>query len=196
MMRVNLLPPEILQRRQAEKRIGWVAVGALVIAVVFAMVWGLAQFQLQSKEGELASIEQQVQAVQTQADQLAIFEIRADELGLRRATAQRALGGRIGWARIFDEISLVLPSDMWVQSMVASEEDGFALSGYTLDSPSDAPDVGHKVIAKALVRLAELESIYDVWLSSSVKDEYEDQPAIQYMITTKVKPPSAEGGPQ
>lgn len=196
MMRVNLLPPEILQRRQAEKRIGWVAVGALVVAIVLAAVWGIGQFRLQSKQDELASIQQQVQGVQAQADQLAIFEVRADELQQRQATVQQALGGRIGWARLFDEISLVMPSDMWVESMVASEEEGLAISGYTLDSSTDSPDAGHKVIAKALVRLAELDSLYDVWLATSLKDEYEEQPAIQYVISTKVERPSTEGGLQ
>jgi Tfp pilus assembly protein PilN len=193
MMRVNLLPPEILERRQAERRIIWVVVAAIVIAVLLAGVWGVANYRLQNKKDELAAVQQEAQAIQAQADQLAIFETRASELEERRATVQAALGGRIDWAKLLDEVSLVLPSDLWVQTMAVDEDAGISLAGYAIDSPDDVPDLGHKAIAKALVRLADLEDLSDVWLASSVKTEFAEQDAIQYTITSKVVPPATEG---
>jgi Tfp pilus assembly protein PilN len=193
MMRVNLLPPEILERRQAERRIVWVVVAAIAIAVVLAGVWGFANYRLQNKKDELAAIQQEAQAVQAQADQLAIFETRASELEERRATVQAALGGRIDWAKLLNEVSLVLPSDLWAQTLAVDEGSGISLAGYAVDSPDDVPDLGHKAIAKALVRLADLEDLSDVWLASSVKTEFAEQDAIQYTITAKVTPPAVEG---
>ncbi|MCK8114410.1 PilN domain-containing protein [Anaerosoma tenue] len=193
MMRVNLLPPEILERRQAERRIIWVVVAAIVIAVLLAGVWGVANYRLQNKKDELAAVQQEAQAIQAQADQLAIFETRASELEERQATVQAALGGRIDWAKLLDEVSLVLPSDLWVQTMAVDEDAGISLAGYAIDSPDDVPDLGHKAIAKALVRLADLEDLSDVWLASSVKTEFAEQDAIQYTITSKVVPPATEG---
>lgn len=196
MMRVNLLPPEILQRRQAEKRIVWVAIGAIAVALVLAMVWGVGHFRLQSKQDELAAIQQQVQATQAQADQLAIFEARAQELETRRTTADQALAGRREWSRLFSELSLILPSDMWVETIMGSEEAGLSLTGYALDSPTDVPDQGHKTIAKSLVRLADLEQLNDVWLTSSVKGEFEEQPVLEFTLTADVAAPDAEGEAQ
>jgi Tfp pilus assembly protein PilN len=193
MMRVNLLPPEILERRQAERRIVWVVVAAIVIAVVLAGVWGFANYRLQNKKDELAAIQQKAQAIQAQADQLAIFETRASELEERRATVQAALDGRVDWAKLLDEVSLVLPSDLWAQTLAVDEDSGISLAGYAVDSPDDVPDLGHKAIAKALVRLADLEDLSDVWLASSVKTEFAEQDAIQYTITAKVIPPATEG---
>jgi Tfp pilus assembly protein PilN len=194
MMRINLLPPEILERRQAEKRIGYVVFAAFGIAAVLAIVWMFAFVRVQGKEGDLAALQQEVQIANTQAAQLAIFEERAAELETRRATVVQALGDRREWARLYDEISLVLPSDMWIQSLAAEEDAGIALNGYAVDPPGDTPDTGHKAIAKALVRLADLDALYDVWLTNSSKVDFEDQPAIQFTITAQVVAPTVPTG--
>lgn len=190
MMRINLLPPEILERRKAERRFGWVIVAALVVAVLLAAVWALAFFQVQGTEQELASIQQEVQSTNAQAAQLAIFEERATELETRRATAQLALSNRRNWARLMSELSLVLPSDVWVETLLANQESGLAITGWAVDSPNDSPDVGHKTMAKMLVRLADLDQLSDVWLTSSLKAEFESQPALQYSITAAVSEPT------
>lgn len=190
MMRINLLPPEILERRRAEKRIGWVILGAIGVAVVLAGVWTFGYFRVQAKQDELAVLQQQVQSANAQATQLAIFEQRAAELETRRALVVMALGDRRDWSRLFDELSLVLPADMWVQTISADEAGGIGLNGYALDAPSDSPDAGHKAIAKVLVRLADLDSLYDVWLTSSAKATYNEKPVIQFTITSKVVVPT------
>lgn len=192
MMRINLLPPEILERRKAEKRVGYVVVAAMGIAVVLAGVWTYGYFNLQGKQQDLASLQQQVQSTNAAATQLAIFEERATELQARKATALIALGDRRDWARMLDEISLVLPPDMWVQTVTASQDDGIGINGYALDTPTDNPDSGHKSIAKALVRLADLDDLFDVWLISSQKTQFEEQDVIQYSITAKVVAPTVE----
>lgn len=196
MMRINLLPPEILERRKAERRFGWVIVAAVVVGVVLAGVWVIAYLRLQGKQDELASIQQQVQATSAQADQLAIFEERAAELETRRATANQALADRRDWARLFNEVSLVLPADIWIENMSAAEDAGLSLSGYAIDAPRDVPDQGHKSIAKMLIRLADLDQLSDVWLTSSAKGEFEEQPVLEFTVTADVAASGVEGGAQ
>lgn len=193
MMRVNLLPPELLEKRQSEKRFVWVIAGALVAAVLLAGVWGVGSYMEGVKRNELAAIQQQTASIQAQADQLAIFEQRAGELEERKATVLAALGSRMDWAPLMDELSLVLPSDLWVQTMTLSEANGLVMGGYAVDSPNDAPDVGHKSIAKGLVRIADLDDLNDVWLDSSAKTQFNEQDAIQFSISAKVALPVVEG---
>lgn len=196
MMRINLLPPETLERRRAEKRIGWVVLAAVGIAVVLAVVWGLCSYRVQAKRDELATIQQQVQAANAEAAQLAIFEERASELQRRKATVAAALGGRIDFPSIYEEVSLVLPADAWIQSLNSGEASGLTMSGYVVGAPDDAPDAGHKALAKTLVRLADLDDLYDVWTSSSNEVEFEQQDALQFSITAKIKLPETEGSAQ
>lgn len=191
MTSINLLPPEIRARRQAERRMVFVALGALALAVVLAGVFAVGFMNVQKKDKELAEIEQQVKTTQAQADQLAIFEQTQTELQARSETVSRALAGRRDWARLYDEISLVLPSDLWAETMLSSEADGISIQGWAIDAPNDTPDLGHKSIAKMLVRLADLEQLQDVWLTNSVKALYQEQDAIQFTVTAQVKDPSA-----
>lgn len=192
-MRINLLPREILEQRRAEKRVGWVAAGALAVAVVLGAVWLYGDFRLNEKQNELAAIEQQMQAIQAQADQLAVFEMRASELEERRQIARSALAGRLDTARLLEEVSLVLPTDLWVETMLLDETAGLSIAGYAVDSTEDAPYVGHKAIAKGLVRLADLDTLSDVWLTNSTKTLFKEQAVIQFSITAKASPVNPEG---
>ena len=190
MTSINLLPPEIRARRQAERRMVFVVAGALALAAVLAGIWAVGFLGVQKKETELAAVEQQVRAAQAQAEQLAIFEQTQAELQTRSETVTRALAGRRDWARLYDEISLVLPSDLWTETMLSSETEGISIQGWAIDAPNDTPDAGHKSIAKMLVRLADLEQLQDVWLTNSVKALYLEQDAIQFTVTAQVKDPT------
>jgi len=185
MMRINLLPPEILERRKSEKRIGWVVLAAILIAVVLAGVWMFAFFRLEGKQDDLAAAQQEVQQTNAQAEQLSVFEQRAAELETRRVTAAQALDGRRNWSKLFNELSLVVPAEMWLETMTVDEEQ-LQVSGWAIDSPNDNPDAGHKSMAKLLVRLADLEQLSSVWLTSSVKSDFEERPALQFAVTASI----------
>jgi Tfp pilus assembly protein PilN len=189
MMRINLLPPEILERRKSEKRLSWVILAAIGIAVVLVGVWGVGYFQREAKRGELAAIQQDVQLANAQAAQLAVFESRAGELEARRATVALAFKGRIGWAKLLQELSLVLPADVWAQSLTVDQISGLQLAGYAIDAPTDSPDLGFKPMARLLVRLTDLEQLSDVWLSSSTRSSFEGQDALQFTVTAVINPP-------
>ncbi len=116
MVRINLLPREITEKRQFESRIGWVVlIGLAAMAVVAVIFVGL----LLVVGAQNAELQQQLEAnaqVSQQAEAYAIFESKEAELEARKAVADNALVGRVEWARIANEISLVLPTDMWLDS--------------------------------------------------------------------------------
>ncbi len=185
-MRINLLPPEILEKRKAEKRLVYVALAALLVVVVLAGVYAFAFVQLKSKQSVVTTREQELQQATTRANELQVFEQKAAELQRRKTVAEQALAGRINWAKLFDEVSLVMPTDMWATVMNTNEKTGLQIDGYALDSATDSPDLGHKSIAKLLVRLADLEQLNDVWLTNAAKTTLNDSPVIQFSVTALV----------
>lgn len=185
-MRINLLPPEILEKRKGEKRLVYVAVVAVLVFVVLAGVYGVAYMQASAKKKEVAAREQELATTQTRANELAVFEEKSLELERRKAVADTALAGRFNWSRLYDEISLVMPTDMWVTVLNTDEASGLTLDGFAVDSATDSPDLGHKSIAKLLVRLADLDQLYDVWLTNAAKTELNDVGVIQFSVTAGV----------
>jgi Tfp pilus assembly protein PilN len=190
MIRVNLLPPEILEKRKAERRLAYMVVAFVVVSLVLAGVWGFALTRANSKQRTLEAKQQELQQVKQQAAALEIFEVQQAELARRKSVAHAALDARQDWAKLLDEISLVLPSDMWLSTLAATTEARLQLEGFSVDA-TDTPDYGHKTVAKLLVRLAELEQLADVWLSNSVKTQVEERPALQFTVTASVVRPAS-----
>lgn len=190
MVRINLLPREITEKRRFESRIGWVVlIGLAAMAVVAVIFVGL----LLVVGAQNAELQQQLEAnaqVSQQAEAYAIFESKEAELEARKAVADNALVGRVEWARIANEISLVLPTDMWLDSLMADEESGLELLGNALDPETDSPDVGYTTIAAMMVRLSELELVDSVWLDSAEKTVFGEEgwggPTILFTVSTSV----------
>ncbi|TLM80340.1 MAG: hypothetical protein FDZ70_01160 [Actinobacteria bacterium] len=193
MVRINLLPPEIVEKRKAEKTFSYVALAGVAAVAVLLLVYGVALFIVGGRSQELQSKQDQAVGLQKQAEAFRVFETKEKDLADRQEIADEALSARIDWSRLFTEISLVLPSDMWASRIKADEErtPNVQVEGSALD-PEDTPDSGHKVIAKALVRFADLDQLANVWLTKSEKMPEEwPLPTISFEITADVAKPAA-----
>lgn len=193
MVRINLLPPEITEKRRFEKRFAWVLLGGAAVFALIAVTWMFLQWQVAQKNNELQQNLATYQQVQAQAEAFKVFELKETELATLRSTADTALAARIDWARITNEVSLILPPEAWLNGIEADEVDGLRMTGHILDSPNDIPDAGHKAVAKLLFRLADLELVENVWLTSSVKSEdaETEDTLLDFEVSTGLKKPAA-----
>lgn len=192
MVRINLLPPEIGERRKFEQRIAYVVAVGLLAFVIIGLVWAFLQWQVAQKTDVLQTNQETANKVRAQAEAFKVFELKEQDFEARQQVASLALAGRVDWSRIANELSLVLPSDVWLTSLKADELDGLVLVGEAIDSEIDVPDLGHKAVAKTLVRLADLQLLNNVWLTSSSKGENAEADAmvIEFEITTGVEKPA------
>lgn len=188
MTRINLLPPEIIEKRKFEGRITYVILGGIGVALLLVALYSFAAWQVKNKNGVLDQNQALATQLRAQANAYEIFQQKEDLLQQQLDVASTALAARIDWGRIANELSLVMPSDVWLIHVQGSEENGLEIVGYAVDSDTDVPDVGHKAVAKTLVRLADLELLDDVWLTSSQKTELEgtESRVIEFSITTGV----------
>ncbi|MCL4554400.1 MAG: PilN domain-containing protein [Actinobacteria bacterium] len=195
MVRINLLPREISEKRNFETAIKIAALAALVVYLVLFAVFGFTQWMLSQRTAELQSHKDLAATLSAQASALQIFEDKEADLAQRQIVMQEAVKQRIDWGRLLNELSLVLPTDVWLDSLQAAQDTGLTLSAIAVDSATDVPDMGHKAVARTLARLANIEMLSSVWLTSSQKTELPGvadapgQPVLRFQVTCEVMSP-------
>jgi len=200
MVRINLLPAEIIERRKYERYYPYVFIaGAIMLAIVLVLWLGL-QVLISQRTEQLQLAEEAVTNLSEQSRALAIFEEQRKALGERRQIVSTALAGRIDMGRIMEEISLVLPDSLWLESLTLNEDSGAEIQGYTPDSVDAKIDESYKSIAAGLVRLNSLDDLNDVWLTDAASEDYAEYqgsneggtlPIVGYEITAKILKPAA-----
>jgi Tfp pilus assembly protein PilN len=203
MVRINLLPKEVLERRRYEKWYSYVLIAFAALLALVGILYGYFWLSGAQKNADLQLLQEQSQKLQAQADAFGIFEQKEQDLVARQGKATTALAGRINMGRVSEEVSLVLPDEVWLQTMGINEADGLSVGGYTPYSSSHSMDVSYKSVAKTLVRLNELKDVSDVWLTSAINSDYTGfapvtgvtalpAPVVSFTVKGKVSPGGAD----
>jgi Tfp pilus assembly protein PilN len=186
-IRVNLLPPEVLQKRKYERFWGYLILGAVMFYVVLAAVAGVLYYMSIGKSVDVANKEQEAASLQVQAEQFKVFEDRQTSLEQRQAVVEQALTDRVAWSKLLTELSLVLPSDVWFESMTVDEKT-VTVEGNAVDHLGDPNASGFKAVAKLLARLGDMREFENLWLTSSSRQHFLGQPTIHFTLSADVQP--------
>lgn len=171
-LQINLLPPEVLERRRWEKWYKYLFFGFFVLLILLLLIAAWLWLMTQTKVDSLQGLKEQSQQLEAQASAFSVFEKKQQELVEREAIATTALAGRVNMGRLADEISLVLPEEIWLEQLNVSQIDGLSMTGLTPLSSSQSASIGYKSVARCLVRLDTLSDLSDVWLTTAVSDRF------------------------
>jgi Tfp pilus assembly protein PilN len=198
MRAVNLLPKDEGRTRRQPGAVSLTAVLGAVLLTAVLCGWFLMasagvsdkQAQLDSANSELAAIPPPATPDTSQSTLVAEKDARVTVLGT-------ALANRIAWDRILREVSLVLPNDVWLETMNTNGPDpaaapaapppgqpaaapggGFAITGYTYS---------HDGVARLLARLAVIPHLENVRLGSSVIDSEGARPVVKFSISAGLR---------
>jgi len=171
-LRINLLPPEVIEARRWDKWYRYVFIGFVALLVLILLVAMWLWLMVQTKTEDLQGLKEQSQQYSAQAQAISVFEEQQQELETRRALTEEALAGRVNLGRIADDISLVMPEEAWLEALSVGESAGLVVSGFTPLSTSQSVDVGYKSVAKIMVRLSALPELSEVWIDAATTTEY------------------------
>lgn len=183
MFKINLLPKEVLEKRRYEDWYPRVFLIAAVALVLVIALYALFAFQANSMRSELQSTREESERYKQSAEKLSIFQKKETQLQEREVVAQAALAGRVNVGEVVNDVSLVLPDEVWLESLTISQDKGLILAGNTPRSAGQSTDVAYKSVAKALVRLSELPGLYDVWLDSATNAQWSKWAAVSGSAT-------------
>jgi Tfp pilus assembly protein PilN len=188
-IRIDLLPPEIIQKRVDERRWVYILFGGVAVAVIVFIFFGIVYLEVLGKRTDAAAVQQELERVQREAEDFKVFEDREADLGTRQTVVDQALAGRIPWSSLMTEISLVMPSDVWLNALKADEK-ALNFDGQAIDRGGAATG-GYKNISRVLVRMSDLEGLTNVWLDSSARGTVYDEPVMDFTMSAEVKTPAA-----
>jgi Tfp pilus assembly protein PilN len=203
MIRINLIPPEILAKRRDERRRSWVWLGGFILLAVVALFCLFVFIQVASSTSDVASVQQQAQTLQAQTSRFDVFQKKEAELLQRKDSVSAALAGRVDWAGTLYELGLVLPTDVYLTTFtgndtaVSGSGGSVTLAGVAVPDADKTPAIGYKSIAKVLVRLTEMTQLDNVWLTSANAkvDAASGAKTYEWSISSRITPSLATSSP-
>ena len=180
---VNLIPPEDRRGDRAPLRAGAISyaivgvLGAALIGVVLLVMTGNT---ITEKEGELASLEARQAAAEQRAQELAPYGEFATLSESRKATVTSLAESRFDWNRVLHELALVIPDDVWLESMTGSagSDSADSAAAAPADGPTDTSITGPSLqitgcadgqvaVARFLAALRDIDGVTRVGMEQS-----------------------------
>ncbi len=178
MTRVNLVPRS--ERPRTTTDVGLLAMVGLLIIAIFGLAFGyyLLRGVLDDREQELADLKQQTAALQAQVAALEHYERLQAERQDFQDLVQGLYASRTMVAEVMDAISLVVPENVWFQSLSLSTPEpslGQTTAGGTRGTATagqlliEGQTYAFEDVARALVRLQLIPALRDINLSSATR---------------------------
>lgn len=204
MRAINLLPRDDA-RRGGPQKTQWIVLVPVVLAVLLAAILS-AMFlsgsgTVKDKQAELATLQDELHAIPTpDASRVKTQTALAADKQARVSALSGALSRRVAWDRVFRELSLVLPNDVWLATISAKAPvpsssavapapaaagATIAATGFTIDGFT----YSHPAVARLLSRLAVVPDLVNVQLQQSTLTKVGNAQAVHFVIVADVRRP-------
>ena len=209
MPKVNLVPKE--ERAREFRRQLYVVPLACGIVIVAALAGSYYYYsnQLSSAEDQLQNIRASIASLQPKVDELDSYQEIKNKKQQQLSTVNTIYNQRVRWSRTFDDLSFVIPDDVWLVSINASTPAG-ATTGAAGAGQTQAGGAGqtaaHDVeiegytyemssVATFIIRLGLIPSLTDVTLESAEKVTLGDRTVTNFKIGASLKKAGAAQAP-
>ena len=187
-MRINLLPPEVLERQRTRRRTVMVFGTGLLVLVVLAGFYLVQVLTLAGVEEDI-EIQQAANAeLEAQIAELQDIAALEDEIERTRLVLAGLLQNRVLWSGVLRDISLVIPGEVWLNGITAQLG---VIAGQDPAAPVTATGMvgqisftgfafDHRDVALWLSRLEDVRGFINPWLSTSSKTQVGEQDAVTF----------------
>jgi Tfp pilus assembly protein PilN len=198
---INLLPRDDVRRGPQKRQ--WVVIVPVVCVVLVSALLSVmflsASGKVKDRQAQLDSLKAELAAIPTpDASKVQSQSTLAADKQSRITVINSALSRRVAWDRIFRELSLVLPSDVWLTNLSAKAPVSPSLAGA---APAPAANVAatgftiegytysHAAVARLLGRLGVIPDLVNVQLQKSKLDTVGSTPIVNFIIAADLRSP-------
>jgi len=205
MKRINLLPPEQRAKASRERGLLWAILILVAVVVALGLVYVWQNGQVNDKQAELDGLTAQVAAEQQKAAALAPYAAIQTTRTSMTQTAQGIYDSRVPWSTILQEVSLVIPENVRLQSLSgtvpATMLPGSAVPPAAAGAAAATPDITfagttytHKDVAEFMTRLGLIPQLSNIQLASSTgaaatgTTGTTSTPTVTFTVTATLRP--------
>jgi len=179
---VNLIPADQRRGESAQLRSGplpYILLGALVLILAGVTALVLTSNQIADSKAEIITLKREDAVAQAKAERLAAYTQFRALSEQRVATVTSLADSRFDWERVMREMSLILPSDVWLVNLTATASpnvniDGSGSSGGNLRASVPGPALalagcarGQDAVAGFVTALKDIDGVTRVGVESS-----------------------------
>jgi Tfp pilus assembly protein PilN len=173
MRQINLLPSEIAERRRARQITVLLGAAGLGLVALLALVFVVQAARLSGERGKLETQERNNDRLERQVRQLQGFAQLQATLRTKEQLLTQLTANEVRWSLLLNNISLVIPSDVWLTNFSGSVQPATA-GPATATGPIGTIQVSgstftHLDVARWLSRLAGVDEFLFPYLSLSSK---------------------------
>ena len=157
---INLLPPEFRKKQKdftwvTDRRVIWPTVAAVVAIVAVLMLQAFVAETIGSLSSELSRVQEEVERERPLLSKISDLEQKKGVVTTKINALKSIQVSKKRWVVLFENISSVLPPNMWITSINQLGEFDMEMRGVTLDFPE---------VAEYMVKLEKQVSVQSVSL--------------------------------
>ena len=176
---INLIPAEERRGDSAPLRSGplaYILLGALVLILIGVSAVVLTNNQISERKAEVEKLEREDAAAKAKAERLVAYTQFRDLAEQRVTTVAELADSRFDWERVMRELSLILPSDVWLVGMTATAAPGVSVEGGGSSLRAAAPGpaleldgcaTGQEAVARFVTALKDIDGVTRVGVENS-----------------------------
>jgi Tfp pilus assembly protein PilN len=202
MKRINLLPQEERVKASRERGLIWAILILVAIVVVLGLVYVKYRSDVNTKQNELTSIQNETAVVQAKIAELSPYAALQAQRTAMTQTAKGIYDSSVPFSILLQELSLVIPENVRLQTLTATVPPAMLPGGATAEgtaaTTTDVTFTGqtekHKDVAEFMTRLGLIPQLKGITLGSSTDSTSTttsgtSTPTIkQFTITAQLRP--------
>ena len=188
MRRIDLLPAVYEDRRRQRRNVTSVLIAGLLVLLLLVGWWFYLGMQINDAEDELAQVQAENAALESQIAELQRFADLAAEVEAKRTALQTVFAGDLDWPALLTEVAMVIPGEVWLTTLNASAgttEGAAPVGTETAAVRIDTKEPFGRItftgtslsmpgVAKWMIRLESVREFFAVYLNSATAAEGED----------------------
>jgi type IV pilus assembly protein PilM len=164
-LRINLLPSEVVEARRQRRQAVFAGTAVGALALLLGGAWFARTAQVSHTRTSAAHAEAQVVSLQSSIDKLKDVTTVQTDLTNRQQQVKNTLASDVDWVRLIQQVTAVMPDDVWMNSFSAQQGQGNA-AGTVMVS---ATGLSEDAVVRWVQKVNTLPALAGVWVPSTAK---------------------------